>query len=170
MKLFAEIDGQTITFIERNNDERYSLILGDSAAEYDFVQLDENRYSLIWENRSYLLHFSRKDGNIFVTHEGQQYAVKIETEREKRIRDLTSVKESDQRDMILKAPIPGLVSKIDIAVDQEVNKGEPLLILEAMKMENIIKAPCSCRVSEILVKTGQNVEQDMPLVKLKSNI
>jgi biotin carboxyl carrier protein len=60
----------------------------------------------------------------------------------------------------LKAPMPGLVLALKASEGQEIKKGEPLLVLEAMKMENIIKASADVVVKTIKVKQGQAVEKN----------
>jgi biotin carboxyl carrier protein len=57
----------------------------------------------------------------------------------------------------IKAPIPGLITRIMAAEGDEVQAGQPLLVLEAMKMENEIRAPHSGIVKNIKVKPGQGV-------------
>lgn len=60
-------------------------------------------------------------------------------------------------DSRIKAPIPGLVSKLFVQQDQEVKTGERLLILEAMKMENEICSPKDGRVKNLNVFVGKSV-------------
>jgi len=55
----------------------------------------------------------------------------------------------------LKAPMPGLIAEIMVKEDQEVENGEPLLILEAMKMENMIKSPGKGVIKSIRVEKNQ---------------
>lgn len=57
----------------------------------------------------------------------------------------------------VKAPIPGQITRLCIEVGDEVEQGEPLLVLEAMKMENEIRAPVSGRVRVLNVSPGQRV-------------
>lgn len=64
----------------------------------------------------------------------------------------------------LKSPMPGLVLSIPVKTGDLVRKGDPLLILEAMKMENVLKAPGDLLVSEIKVFQGQAVEKNQPLI------
>ena len=56
------------------------------------------------------------------------------------------------------APIPGAVTKIHVKEGQEVKKGQPLLVLEAMKMQTTVNAPIEGKVKEISVRTGETVE------------
>lgn len=57
----------------------------------------------------------------------------------------------------IKAPIPGQISQVLAAVGEEVQAGQPLLVLEAMKMENEIRAPRPGRVKALNVIPGQRV-------------
>lgn len=65
----------------------------------------------------------------------------------------------------LKAPMPGLISQIMVKENQEVENGEPLLILEAMKMENMIKSLGTGVIKSIKVKKGQSVEKNQVLIQ-----
>ena len=57
----------------------------------------------------------------------------------------------------VKAPIPGLITRIHVEPGQLVDAGQPILVLEAMKMENEIRAPRTGTVRQINVKPGQTV-------------
>jgi glutaconyl-CoA decarboxylase len=65
------------------------------------------------------------------------------------------------------APMPGVILSIKVKPGQEVQRGEVLLTLEAMKMENEILAPRAGRVTQIFVQTGQSVNPQDPLVELE---
>ncbi len=64
----------------------------------------------------------------------------------------------------LKAPMPGLVLRIFVKEGDAVNKGDNLLILEAMKMENIIKAPADAVVKTVKINPGDKVEKGQVLL------
>ena len=63
--------------------------------------------------------------------------------------------------------MPGLVVKVQVEVGQEVTAGQPVLVLEAMKMENELKAAGPGVVDQILVKPGQAVEKGAVLVTFR---
>lgn len=67
----------------------------------------------------------------------------------------------------IKAPMPGLVLKILVEVGQEVNKGDGLIILEAMKMENVLKATGSAKVKAIKATEKTAVEKGTVLIELE---
>lgn len=64
------------------------------------------------------------------------------------------------------APIPGLITKIFVEKGQEVLSGQPLLVLEAMKMENEIRTSMSGVIESIHVSSGQRVSKQDLLVKI----
>ena len=67
----------------------------------------------------------------------------------------------------VKAPLPGVITSIEVAVGDEVKAGDTLLVLEAMKMANNIEAEKDGKVAAILVKAGQSVMEDDPLVVIE---
>jgi pyruvate carboxylase subunit B len=64
-------------------------------------------------------------------------------------------------------PMPGRVVKVLVAKDQRVKAGEPLLIIEAMKMESRVPAPLDGQVVAILVTEGENVKTDETVIQLE---
>jgi biotin carboxyl carrier protein len=72
----------------------------------------------------------------------------------------TAAKVSD-----IKAPMPGLIVAIKVEEGQTVAKGDPIMILEAMKMENILKSPGDGVVKAIKVKLRDNVEKGQVLIQ-----
>ena len=67
---------------------------------------------------------------------------------------------------VVTAPMPGIILSILVDEGQIVSAGDPLLVLEAMKMENEIHAPRSGVVKKILVRQGSDVRQGTPLIEL----
>jgi pyruvate carboxylase len=66
------------------------------------------------------------------------------------------------------APIPGLIATIAVTAGQKVNKGDKLLMMEAMKMQTTVSAPLDAVVEEILVNVGDTVESKDLLMKLRA--
>ena len=64
-------------------------------------------------------------------------------------------------------PMPGRVVKVLVAVNDSVKVGDPLLIIEAMKMESRVPAPIDGKVSAILVNDGDNVKTDETVIQLE---
>jgi biotin carboxyl carrier protein len=66
----------------------------------------------------------------------------------------------------IKAPMPGMVLSVLVKENDEIKKGDPLLVLEAMKMENVLKSPGNGVIRKINVKEKQAVEKNQVLINL----
>lgn len=64
----------------------------------------------------------------------------------------------------LKAPLPGVIREINVAVGDEVKVGDTVVVLEAMKMANNLEAEKAGKVTAVLVQVGESVMEDTPLV------
>ena len=64
------------------------------------------------------------------------------------------------------APLSGTIWKISVALDEDVEEDDEVIIIEALKMETPVYAPCDGRVKEIFVKEGDAVEEDQPLMSI----
>lgn len=73
----------------------------------------------------------------------------------------------DLREKVVKSPMPGRVVKIATQVGAEISPGDPLLVVEAMKMENEIFSKAPGVVKEIFVTVGASVEGGAPLLSLE---
>lgn len=67
----------------------------------------------------------------------------------------------------IKAPMPGLILKIKKKAGEHVEIGEPLIVLEAMKMENEIRSPSTGTITEINYTEGSSVEKDAVILKIE---
>jgi propionyl-CoA carboxylase alpha chain len=68
---------------------------------------------------------------------------------------------------LLLAPMPGLLTKLDVAVGDKVEPGQPVAVMEAMKMENILRAPKAATVKATPVKAGESVAVDQVIVEFE---
>jgi biotin carboxyl carrier protein len=123
------------------------------------------RYTLLIQGRSYDI-FARRlaqlDEQEGVTYEiqiaDQRFEVHVEDERARAL--LGSLKGSHEAGEVkVRAPMPGLVLNVLKAAGESVERGETVVILEAMKMENDLTTPHGGTVKEVLVNQGQTVNQ-----------
>ncbi len=121
-------------------------------------------YSLIIDGKSYEAVVDPADESWQVLLLGKQYPVRVEDAREKRLKAAAGGTASGSGDFQLKAPMPGLVVAIPVEENQEVEKGQVLLVLESMKMQNELRSPRPGKVQRIKVKPGESVEQKQILL------
>lgn len=133
----------------------------------DFQTIDEGAlYSLLIDNRSWQVLVARSGDEYRISIDGELYVVSVQDERTRKIQKALNRAAKDTGEFILQAPMPGLVRGIPVQTGQEVQKGQGLVILEAMKMENELRAPRAGVVQDIRVKPGDAVELGQALVVL----
>jgi biotin carboxyl carrier protein len=123
-------------------------------------------YSLLIDGKSYEAYVYQAEDEWQVVLLGQQYQVKVEDERERRLRAAAGGKLEVKGDYQLKAPMPGLIVAVPVEENQQVQKGEVLVVLESMKMQNELRSPRAGRVERIKVKPGESVEQRQTLLSV----
>jgi propionyl-CoA carboxylase alpha chain len=68
---------------------------------------------------------------------------------------------------LLLAPMPGLLTRLDVAVGDKVEPGQPVAVMEAMKMENILRAPKAATVKATPAKAGDSLAVDQIIVEFE---
>jgi propionyl-CoA carboxylase alpha chain len=68
---------------------------------------------------------------------------------------------------LLLAPMPGLLTKLDVAIGDKVEPGQPVAVMEAMKMENILRAPKAATVKATPAKAGDSLAVDQVIVEFE---
>ena len=107
------------------------------------------------------------DQSYIVRTNGEISTIRLIKQVEKTIEKLGTQKENQKNINVLKAPMPGLILDVVIKESEFVKKGDPVIILEAMKMENILSSPVDGIVKEIKVNPQQTVEKNNILIKFK---
>lgn len=99
--------------------------------------------------------------------DGYRFEVEALDERTKAIRELSGAAAGPSGPAPLKAPMPGLIVRVNVAVGDEVQAGQGIVVMEAMKMENELKASAAGKVKSILATPGTAVEKGALLVELE---
>lgn len=133
----------------------------------NLIALNEHKYHLIYNNQSINLNIielssDRKQATLQIN--GNIVEVSLEDEFDLLLKNLGMSTKTSKKLNEIKAPMPGLVLRINATVGETLKKGEPLLVLEAMKMENMIKAPEDVTVSKIHVNQAQAIEKGQLLM------
>ncbi len=139
-------------------DEKHVSING-KVMEVDFESVSgQPVYSMLIDGQSYESYVYEGDEDWQVLLLGKQYPVKVEDERERRLKSAVGGQAESSGEFHLKAPMPGLVVALTVEEGQHVEKGQVLAILESMKMQNELKSPRAGTVQRIKVKAGESVE------------
>jgi len=97
---------------------------------------------------------------------GERFEIEVQDDRAKQIEALTGGGRKEAVGGVVKAPMPGLVVRVEVTRGQTVEAGQGLVVVEAMKMENELRARTRGVVEQVHVKAGDRVEKGTPLVTL----
>jgi biotin carboxyl carrier protein len=136
-------------------DGGYRVVLDGVEHRIDTVRLDHGFYSLLMEGRSYELSVREGAHGSFTVRHGS-YLREIKLVDPLAAAAGAHLRQSGRAE--LTAVMPGRVLKVMTELGQEVHDGQPLIVLEAMKMENEVCAPRAGRVSELSIKEGDVLE------------
>jgi biotin carboxyl carrier protein len=164
VKLYAHANGD-VTEMELDADrdavaaqlgpKRHAIILDDLKTSIRTAFLDDRRIEFGW---------SRQDDLYVILIEGIEYRVAVRDARGEKAAKFLREKAAVTGDTEVKAPIPGLISKVLVAEGDKVTKDQPLLTLDAMKLENEIASPKDGTVKSVAVKAGSKVDKGQTLL------
>ena len=117
------------------------------------------------DGRAVWLHVRPLPNGFQLSHRGVREKVYVLTSREAALSRLMLEKKSADSGKIVRSPMPGLVLSVAVVVGQEVEAGDTLAVVEAMKMENVLRAERDGTVKTIHVKAGDSVAVDAALVE-----
>ena len=166
MRYFATIQGQKESVpidVEPLGEHRYRVTLLGETHEIDALALEHGTVSILLEGKSYSAEIDEAGDDVMVSLRGHQTRIDVVDERRKRLRAGASDFQAEGRQVIV-APMPGKVVKVLVTLGQEVQPGQGLVVVEAMKMENELKSPKAGKVVELLAKEGSAVENNAKLV------
>lgn len=165
MKYFVTIHGRDheVVLDERAGSLRVSV--DGRPFDFSYQEVDDlGQVVAIRDGKSFGLSIEGDAAHVAVTIAGHLYDVHLEDERERAAR--AAERASARHGGVVSSVMPGVVVEILVRPDEAVRKGQPLLILSAMKMQNEITAPSAGVVADIHVTPGQAVSTGARLVTL----
>ena len=151
------------------NREEITYVNGE-ATNADISEQSNGLISILHKGKSYTgilekIDFANKE--VTVSVDGQQFTTAIKEPIDMLLSNMGLDLKAMQKAEPVKAPMPGLVLKVLVTLGQEVNKGDALMILEAMKMENVLKATAAGVVKAIKVVERTAVEKGAILIEME---
>jgi pyruvate carboxylase subunit B len=121
---------------------------------------------LLMDGRARTFAMLRRGDGWTVQLGGDAWRVSVVDERTRQLRELTGQHGKSHVGGLIRAPMPGLVLRLEVEQGQHVEAGTGIVVLEAMKMENEIKSPGPGVVRAVHVAPGQAVEKGALLVEV----
>lgn len=146
------------------------LTINDKPADWDASWQPNGLVSVLHNGKSYtaiIENIDRKAKEISLRVNGQLYKTAIKEPIDQLLSNMGLDMKAMQKAEPIKAPMPGMVLKVLVTPGQQINKGDGLVILEAMKMENVLKATGNATVKAIKVNERTAVEKGTVLIELE---
>ncbi|MBW8688395.1 biotin/lipoyl-containing protein [Chitinophaga rhizophila] len=150
--------------------EKHRVICDSQPVNWSDVPLPGGSHSVILDGKSFVAQVTKIDRDtktVTIVIDQQEYEVVVEEPIDQLLAEMGMKDALNRKVNDLKAPMPGLVLKVLVEPGQAIKKGDPVLILEAMKMENVFKAAADAVVKEVKVKEKTAVEKGEVLVILE---
>ena len=141
-----------------------------AAAAADIVQKSSTEFNIVKDHRSVnatLVNSDASGKKLTVEVDGETFEVEIKDELDQMLDVMGFSKATTKLIKEIKAPMPGMVLEVVVSDGQEVNEGDKILILGAMKMENSIMIQTNAKIKRVAVTVGQAVEKGQVLVELE---
>ena len=164
---FAAAVGDAIEMIEVVGDDgRFRVTIGAHVWDVDARLSPPGSWSLLIDGASYLATVRDEEGAFVVEVSDETYGIRVEeaTRRAVRTRGAAVGGAGEQ---VVKAPMPGQVTHVAVRPGDIVAAGDPLLVIEAMKMQNEFKARAGGTVTDVRVSAGQAVNPGDILLIIK---
>ncbi len=124
---------------------------------------------LLADGRSHVVVATRRDRHNLELHlNGERYDVEVVDERTRAILAMTGQGAIAKGPRPVRAPMPGLVVRVNVTPGDQVEAGQSIVIIEAMKMENDLKAEAAGVVERVATEAGQAVEKGAVLVEFRA--
>ncbi len=143
--------------IEEIDKSLYRVAVDGNEFLVDGKRTGLTNYSLIVDNRSFEVDVDISEDEYRVLVDGRSYHIHLLDERRMRLGGFQSGIQLQGRQEV-SAPMPGKVIAVLVGEGDRVEKGQGLVIVEAMKMENEVRSPISGEVKEVRVKAGEALE------------
>ncbi len=134
---------------------------------HDIKKISEGEFSVIINGKSFRCLISGNHASTAATLNNRILSVDRETMRDKLTKQLQQDAGSSASTVTLRAPMPGLVTKVLKKEGSTVSKGDGLMVVEAMKMENELKAPKDGTIVKIYVTEKQKIEKNDNLITIE---
>lgn len=167
MKLEATINDE-VTELELLDDSN-EVRLGDEVQPYKFTHQQNGRYLLRLGTKLYQIdNIERDTHTITFTLDGEWCSVDVRDEQDLLLDRLGFKTAAEIGEGELNAPMPGKILEILVSEGDEVALGDPVVILEAMKMENELKAPIDGVIASISAAEGDSLEKNALILEIEA--
>lgn len=136
----------------------------------DVLRLDNRFYHILTNGKGYSIEVAAIDRTaktMTIKVNGHAYDIAVKDKFDALMEQMGFGKDALSKAADLKAPMPGLVIDVRVQPGDTVKKGDPVIVLEAMKMENVLKSPGDGKVKSVAATKGMSVEKGFILISFE---
>jgi len=136
----------------------------------DAIEQESGHFHALQNHQAYQIEVipsGTSPKEMIVIVNGNKYPIEIADQYDQLINEMGLSAGKSQKLQSIKAPMPGLILEILVAAGETIEKGTPIVILEAMKMENTLKSEGGGVVKSIGVKAGNAVDKGQILIEME---
>jgi len=148
-------------------DTAFKGTLNDAFISGDLAKINEHQYHLLYNNKSYMVEIIKllkEEKTLILKVNSVKFNLQLKDKYDALLHSLGLDNLASKTINEVKAPMPGMVLNILVAEGDIIKKGDPLIVLEAMKMENILKSPTDGTIKKISAVKGNAVEKNQILI------
>ncbi len=119
------------------------------------------------DDRAVVVQIERRGGGFRLGHAGSETFAVVRSARAAELAALMPLKAAPDRSRFLLSPMPGRVVSIAVEPGQEVKAGEPLVVVDAMKMENVLRAERDGRIARVVAAVGESLTADQVILEFE---
>lgn len=149
--------------------DKETLLIDGKKTNFELSRLSDFVSLLRIDNKVFeVSKIGNKGDNLIISVNGKTYFTLSRTSLQERASNLLEKSfASHSNKVVITAPMPGMILKVKKSAGDYIEKGDSVIILEAMKMENEIKAPASGKISELNITAGTIVEKNSFLFSIE---
>jgi biotin carboxyl carrier protein len=151
------------------SEEKSITCIDGNPIPIDLLEYRKDKFHILFENKSFtaeLISIDRDTKSMVVKVNNSTMELRIQDEYDELLSQMGIDQASGTKVNNIKAPMPGMVLNVLVEIGQDIKKGDPIVVLEAMKMENILKSPADGKIRKVFVKKGDKVEKNQIMVNL----
>lgn len=147
-----------------------TVVLNGETNNLDIISVSETKQHVLIGNKSYSIEqvsFDTEKKIATLKVNNRTYQVSLKDKYDLLLKELGMSNMATKVIKEIKAPMPGLVVSIEVEKGQEVKNGDPVIILEAMKMENVLKSPIDGIIKSIKAVKATTVDKNAVLIEFE---
>ncbi len=164
MNYFSKVNQREIKI----NIDGKSVLIGETSVNCNLVPINSHGlYLLNVDGKMYEIFCSQKPDKYEISFAKYSFSVSVDDEKSRTLKKLIKVENTAPDHLEIKAPMPGLIVKVNVNEGDCVTKGQSLIIIEAMKMENEICAASDGVINQLVAIENLSVDKDAVLAVLQ---